>query len=131
MNSKKNKEKEDAAFFEAHKDDDALWGEPVVPPESAQRRALGATITVRFPEDEADAIRRLAAELHITYSDLIRKAVKAFTQPHFTYEGGYTFRPFLLQGDVRAAAEQVIEFAQAQEAATITRSGNQPIPVPK
>jgi predicted transcriptional regulator len=39
---------------------------------------LSATITVRFSPEEASAIRELAKELDVPYSEIVRKAVRKF-----------------------------------------------------
>jgi hypothetical protein len=77
-----NKEKDWAAFYEQHKDNPAeIWGEPEVGPPPGRRRPLSATITVRFSPEEATAIRELAKELGVSYSDIVRRAVRKFV--HF------------------------------------------------
>src|SRR5438093_634260 len=72
---------DEAAFYEAHKDDPELWGEPEQPKAKRRRSGLSATITVRFSADEAAAIRRVAHEMKLTYSEVVRKAVQVFTRP--------------------------------------------------
>ena len=84
-----NDEKDDAAFYEAHKSDPAVWGEPVEEPEPLRRGGMGATITVRFPADEAEAIRHRAKEAGLTYSEVVRHAVSAYLRPRFTLEQGH------------------------------------------
>ena len=74
-----NKERDWAAFYEQHKDNPAeIWGEPEQEPPSEHRRPLSATITVRFSPEEASAIRGLAQELNISYSEIVRRAVRKF-----------------------------------------------------
>lgn len=70
----------DATYYEGHKDDPELWGDPE---ESApgRRDGLTATITVRFSSEEADGIRRIAKEAGLSYSEVVRRAVQHFTQP--------------------------------------------------
>lgn len=69
---------EDAAFYEAHRDDSNPWGEPEDPGEAPRRTGLTATIAVRFSAEEAEAIRRAAREAGLTYSEVVRKAVQTF-----------------------------------------------------
>ena len=77
-----NKERDWAAFYEQHKDNPAeIWGEPEQEPPSEHRRPLSATITVRFSPEEASAIRGLAQELDVSYSEIVRRAVRKFV--HF------------------------------------------------
>src|ERR687890_1403213 len=74
-----NEERDWAAFYEQHKDNPAeIWGEPEQEPPSAHRRSLSTTITVRFSPEEASAIRGLAQELNISYSEIVRRAVRKF-----------------------------------------------------
>ncbi len=73
-----SEQKDWAKFYQEHKDDPEIWGEPEedVPP--ARRGGLTTTITVRFSPEEASAIRRLAQELDTSYSELVRRAVRKF-----------------------------------------------------
>jgi hypothetical protein len=74
-----NEERDWAAFYEQHKDNPAeIWGEPEEGPPPVRRRPLSATITVRFSPEEASAIRGLAQELNISYSEIVRRAVGKF-----------------------------------------------------
>ena len=71
-------EKEWAAYYQAHKDDPDLWGEPVPPPKKARGRPsrnLGARISVRFTPEEMDGIRAKSKEEGLTYSEVVRRAV--------------------------------------------------------
>jgi hypothetical protein len=77
-----NEERDWAAFYEQHKDNPAeIWGEPEQTPPSEHRRPLSATITVRFSPEDALAIRNLAQELDVPYSEIVRRAVRKFV--HF------------------------------------------------
>ena len=69
----------DAAYYQAHKDDLDLWGEPDHVA-TRQAQGLGATITVRFSPEDAANIRRVAKELGLSYSQVVRQAVRYFTQ---------------------------------------------------
>ncbi len=73
-------EKNWAEFYKQHKDDPDIWGEPEegAPP----MRELSATITVGFSPEETSAIRELAKELDVPYSEIVRRAVRKFTHPH-------------------------------------------------
>lgn len=75
------KEQERAAFYQAHKDDPNIWGEAERRDKPRRRRRLSATITVRFSPEEADLIRRMAEARDVSYSDIIREAVKAYAEP--------------------------------------------------
>jgi hypothetical protein len=125
-----SRKKDDAAFYEANRDNDDLWGEPVsaAPP---RRAGMAATITVRFPEQEAELIRRLSEELQLTYSEIVRQAVQAFIQPRFTVQDGYVHRPLMPHGDIRLAAEEVIKVTFEETAAPTTRTSSKPVPGPR
>lgn len=73
--------REGASYYEAQRDDPDLWGEPEDPGELPRRTGLTATIAVRFSAEEAEAIRRVAREAELTYSEVVRQAVQMFVQP--------------------------------------------------
>jgi hypothetical protein len=75
-----SEEKDWAKFYRQHKDDPEMWGEPEedVPP--ARRGGLSTSITVRFSPEEAAAIREVAQELGVPYSEIVRRAVRKFVQ---------------------------------------------------
>lgn len=77
-----SEERDWAAFYREHKDDPEIWGEPEEDAPPARKRPLSATITVRFPPEEALEIRELAKNLGISYSDVVRRAVREFVHPH-------------------------------------------------
>ncbi len=79
---------EDVAFYHQHKDDDAIWGKASRRDQPRQRETLTATITVRFSAEEAGAIRRLSQAQQKSYSDVVREAVRTYTQPMFSVKGG-------------------------------------------
>lgn len=73
-------ERDRAAYYQAHRDDDDVWGEPERSAESLDHHNLAATITVRFSPDEAADIRDLAREHRVSYSDVVRTAVRQLIQ---------------------------------------------------
>jgi len=81
MRRTREQESERAAFYEQHRDDTGLWGEPAELPATKHRRGLGSTITVRFSAEEAGNIRRVAGERGVTYSEVVRDAVNVYTWP--------------------------------------------------
>ena len=83
-----SEERDKAAFYQQHKDDPEVWGEPEVGAPPTPRGGLSATITVRFSPEEATAIRELAKELGVSYSDIVRRAVRKFV--HFRLTVGET-----------------------------------------
>ena len=76
-----SEERDWAAFYEQHKDNPEIWGEPEEGTPPARGQGLSATITVRFPPEEAAKIRDLAKVLGVSYSDIVRTAVRAFIYP--------------------------------------------------
>jgi hypothetical protein len=73
-----SEERDKAAFYQQHKDDPDVWGEPEVDTPVVRRGGLSATITVRFSPEDASAIRHLAQELDVPYSEIVRRAVRKF-----------------------------------------------------
>ena len=67
-----------AEFYLAHKDDPAVWGDPLPDDDVAPSPGLSTRVTVRFPHDEAAQLRRLARQLGVPYLDAVRLAVKAY-----------------------------------------------------
>lgn len=72
-----------AAHYQAHKDDQEEWGQAEGPGEGTRRGAMGATVTVRFPADEAQALYDLARREHRTLSAIVRAAVGQYCRPTF------------------------------------------------
>ena len=73
-------EQEWADYYQTHKDDPDLWGEPVPAPKRSRGRPsrnMGARISVRFTPEEMAGIRARAADEGITYSEVVRQAVNA------------------------------------------------------
>lgn len=73
-------ERERAALYEADKDNPDLWGEAVEAPRQRSRTPLPVRITVDFTAEEAEHIRRAAKASGLTYSEVVRKAVKSFAR---------------------------------------------------
>lgn len=86
-----SEEKDWAKFYQEHRDDPDVWGEPEedVPP--VRRGGLSATISVRFSPEEAAAIREVAQELDVPYSEVVRRAVRKFV--NFRLAGGRAAQP--------------------------------------
>jgi predicted transcriptional regulator len=78
-----NEEKDWAEFYEQHKDDPDMWGEPEEGPPVARHR-LSATVTVRFSPEEVAQMREVARELNVSYSEIVRRAVRKFIQARLT-----------------------------------------------
>jgi Family of unknown function (DUF6290) len=71
-------EKERAAFHQAHKDDPSVWGDAEERDPPRQRRGLNETISVRLSAEESNLLRRLAEAIGVSYSEIMRKALKAY-----------------------------------------------------
>ncbi|MDQ2786552.1 MAG: ribbon-helix-helix protein, CopG family [Chloroflexota bacterium] len=71
-----------AQHYEEH-DSDETWAEPEYDAPKDRSR-MSTTLTVRFPPDEAEAIRRKAKAANATYSDVVRAAVRSYTEPRMT-----------------------------------------------
>ena len=72
-------EQEWADFYQAHKEDPDMWGDPepgpIKRPRGRPTPGRSAVITVRFNPEEATIIRREAEATEASYSDVIRRAV--------------------------------------------------------
>ena len=75
-----SEEKNWARFYQEHKDDPEVWGEPEEDAPLARKDGLSAIISVRFASEEAAAIREVAKELDVPYSEIVRRAVRKFVQ---------------------------------------------------
>ncbi len=80
-------EKDWAAYYQQHKDDPEIWGEPEEDAPPARRGGLSATITVRFSPEEASDIRALAQEFDVPYSEIVRRAVRKFVYSRLAVGG--------------------------------------------
>jgi hypothetical protein len=69
-------DRESAEFYQAHKDDPDVWEEPDPAVKRRRRTAPSATLTVRFSPDEVANMRRVAKERGMSYSDVVREAVR-------------------------------------------------------
>ncbi len=63
----------DSEYYQAHKDDEAEWGEEVEP-RKAERRKLAALVSVRFSPEEAEVVRGEAELRKTSLSNFIRTA---------------------------------------------------------
>lgn len=76
-------ERERADFSQRHKDAPDVWADPEPAAPAEGRKGLSISITVRLPAEEASLIRRLAEDLGVTYSEVVRKAVRHYVRPTF------------------------------------------------
>lgn len=81
-----SEEQNRARFYQQHKDDPQVWGEPEEGTPPVRRRGLSATITVRFSPEEASEIKKWAQKLDISYSAVVRSAVRAFVRNAYMIE---------------------------------------------
>jgi hypothetical protein len=88
-----SEEKNWARFYQEHKDDPDVWGEPEEDAPPARKGGLSATISVRFSPEEAAAIREVAQELDVPYSEIVRRAVRKFVQFRLTSGETSRFEP--------------------------------------
>jgi len=117
-------EQEWAEYYDNHRDDPGIWGKGV---RSAPRkeRTLSATVTVRFSPEEAELIRHLAKERESTYSDIVRAAVREYTQPRMSFQQGVVtsiFQPPVTSG-VQPDVPFSPELHSTRGLATTTRAG--------
>ncbi len=56
------------------------WGEAEERDAPRAKHALSATVTVRFAPDEAEMLRGVAKERGLSYTAVVRAAVKAFAK---------------------------------------------------
>jgi predicted HicB family RNase H-like nuclease len=71
-------EQERAAFHQAHKDDSTVWGDAQERDPPRPRKNLDETITVRLSAEESEMLRSMAEAKGVSYSEIMRKAVKAY-----------------------------------------------------
>ncbi len=102
-----HEEVHDAAYYQQHRNDPDVWGDPEESGEPPRRSGLTATITVRFSAEEAETIRRMARETGMTYSEIIRKAVDALSRPQFVIREGYVSQ-ILSQHSTTATVERIV-----------------------
>jgi hypothetical protein len=86
-----SEEKNWARFYQEHKDDPEVWGEPEEDKPPTRKGGLSATISVRFSPEEAAAIREVAQELDVPYSEVVRRAVRKFVNFRLTSEQASRF----------------------------------------
>ena len=67
-------EQEDASYYQAHREEEGKWGEPISKPRSAKRR-LAAMVSVRFSPDEEQVLRKYAEVRGDSLSNFIRTTV--------------------------------------------------------
>lgn len=83
-------EEERAEYYEQHKDDPQVWGEIdeafQVPTHAKKQGGLSVTLTVRFVPEDAAKLRLLAERLNLSYSDVVREAVRQVVQPRFSID---------------------------------------------
>ena len=72
--------REEAKYFDSHKEDDGDWLEPVRRAPSASRK-LAAMISVRFSPEEAEAVRVAANEQGVSISQFVRASALAKASP--------------------------------------------------
>jgi hypothetical protein len=71
-------ERERAAFYQAHKDDPAVWSDAEGRDPPRRRRGMSSTITIRLTSEVSDLLRNMAEAKGVSYSEIMRKALKMY-----------------------------------------------------
>lgn len=83
-------EEDRAEYYDQHRDDPSVWTEMEdgfhVPSRARQQGGLSSTVTVRFAPEDAAKLRQLAERLELSYSDVIREAVRQVIEPRFVID---------------------------------------------
>lgn len=75
----------DGEFYQAHKDDQDVWGEPEgARGQKPERRRLNAMVSVRLTPDEEDALRAEADRRGLSLSALVRQTILRELAPSVT-----------------------------------------------
>jgi len=114
-----------ADLYDNNKDGPEEWGGQPVRGPQRRERTLSGTLTVRFTADELAHIRRLAQERQVTYSEIVRLAVRAYTQPLLSFQQG-TVTVLFGSGPTSGSAVQVQvppSYHSNRANASITRAG--------
>lgn len=111
-----------ASYYDAHRniepDTERLPDEPTG---TKRRSELAATITVRFPAEEAARIRALAKDTGLSYSDIIRRAVEAYTRPTaFIHAGAANYALFYVPQQTGSSCDDHVELSPAFASQTCT-----------
>ena len=70
-----------AELYDNNRDGPEEWGGQPVRGGPRRERILSGTVAIRFTAEELAHIRRLAQERRVTYADIVRLAVREYTQP--------------------------------------------------
>jgi len=83
-------EEERAEYYERVGDDPQVWGELDdayhVPTQARKKGGLSTTVTVRFAPEDAARLRQLAERMNLSYSDVVREAVRQVLEPKFVID---------------------------------------------
>ena len=101
----------DAAHYQAHKDDEAEWGEPVVEEQGHSRR-LASMISIRLTPDEADRVREAAAARGESLSQFVRESalrrtVELMGSAYVSFQVGSTLSS-AMGGSLRATTSRTV-----------------------
>jgi hypothetical protein len=66
--------KDDAKYYQEHKDDEEEWGDAEPAPKRSESRRLGAMVSVRFSADEVEQLREAAGAEGRSLSGYVRNA---------------------------------------------------------
>lgn len=73
-------EQERAAYYQTHRDDPDVWGEGETRNAPRAHRGLTTTVTVRFSATDAEKLRRMAQDMDMSYSDVVREALRRYSE---------------------------------------------------
>jgi predicted DNA binding CopG/RHH family protein len=106
-------EQERADFYQSHKDEAEVWVDDEAPAPEKKKSGLGATVTLRLPQEDAELLRRAAKEMGVPYSEVLRRAVAHFLRPTYTVQGGIASQlDFLLSSPREPSKVKVVEVKQ-------------------
>ena len=71
-------EEELAAYYQAHKGDEAMWEADAAPPRAVGKAQIRSVFSLRFSRAELATVGAIAQRHGLTYSEAIRRAILAY-----------------------------------------------------
>jgi hypothetical protein len=118
-------EKDDAEYYQSHKDDSSEWGEPLKQ-RKPERRKLGAMVSIRLSPEEHRLVRRAAELRGTSVSNFIRQLVLDACSP--APAGGWWASFAEMRTSVQGAVSGW-HFAQGVTAESRAEGNVTPVPV--
>ena len=121
-------DEERAEQYEQAQDDPKVWTELDdafhVPAHARSRGGLSSTVTVRFDPSDAAKLRELAERLQLSYSDVIREAVRQIVEPRFVIDTEHSHVTYssLISFGVPVGKTPALNSLVARVSATTTES---------